>query len=814
MMRRSYMLGLVVLWSASSAPAADKPEKLYQELFGAEARTVAGTASTIDDVAFAKKLLDSAKTLTEAPDVQAYLWGKAYEFAVKSPKGYAWARDALERLEQSPSAEEQNVPLKRLELLRLQYRAARGGQKRAIGDELISQCLAVGDIKAAAGKWVEAASLYQQAVSTATYLRSSLKPDAQAKHLRATKMQNAERMERRVRAEPDKVSLRMALIRYYLVELDDPELAARHIEAGVSEVYRIYVPLAAKSPRTLAAQPCLELGDWYKSLALSAATTQTKTPLAVRAHTYYSLYLRKARAEGVSGTELLKARLKIAASLKELGLENLPKASRFADPSVQKAYDRAIAHLWSRQSKNGSWLSPTYPGTTTGYAVSYHVAQTAVVLYGLLEAGAKVGDIRVGKALKYLEQFTSQTEGIAYRALVWHAAQKQRPGIFIRGLQSDTTVLLRGTNTGGYYTSVSTSYSGYNYSSWQPLMGMDAGLDMKLTAPKKYWTLCLSYWTDQQHSDGGWSYYPSRESTSSSYRANTLWTAVGTASVAVCLKSLYGKQALKLMSGSNFAPLRRGLAWLDKKAASGIHSSSLSYTGSVCDRYYQLSRVGLLTQRKTFGRLDWAESGSRWLAKNQGANGSWSGSSYRSGGSTTQTAQGLMFLANCLKASRFAGSSLPTGGTVIAPPSPAATSDPIKKAALKRIELLAKRLAANPTSTTIADELVRLYAVELQDPASAQQYADKTGKADTAKLLALAAKSRDDLVDAECLDLGNWYSGLAEATGSTIGGRKYALGQARICYQNFLKLHKKGDAKRLKAKLALQKVNKALAQYD
>lgn len=815
------------LAAAAAASGAQEPEKLFDELFGAEARKVAATGQTLDDVEFARKLLTSAETLTADKALAALLCQKACEFALKNPKGYPTVTKALGVLENSAGERIDQWQEIRLELYRRRYRLAKGTAKRAAGELLVTQGLLVGDAKAKAGQWDEAEKLYYQAVATAGYIRSSARDQAAEKLAYAKKMVTAQQLKAQLKAKPDNATVRSALVRLCVIELDDPAAAVPYINPSVDEVYRTYVPLAAKSRDDLPVQVCLELGNWYKSLAFSAGGPNTKGALAQRARKYYLAYVQKALVAGQPRADVERARKQINASLRQIGLKPLAAEATLRDPALQKAMEKAIAFLWSRQSSDGSWAqtrtrSPRRVGrspkankvgrpyipprvVTSPTSSGANVGAAAPIVHALLAAGVSLDDERMAKAVKYLEKFTHLTNGIAFRSLVWYRCQEIRPGIYVRGLKSDVMTLLRGTSTGGYYDNVGYRSSQYNAYSWAPAMGVDAGERMNIRVPRRFWTLTLSYWAKQQKPDGGWSYYASSRTAigaSSYYSPSMLWTATGTATVGLCLKNLYGPDKLKAAAGREFDSFRQGLAWLDKHAATGVHGgSSLSYTGTVADRYYQLSRVALLGGRKQFGNFGWWDKGRNYFIRSQNADGSW--------GSLDETATVLLFLVNGQK---FKGQD--TGGQASPTTAPAASTvadDPVRRIALKRIETLKARLADKPTSQSIAKELVRLYVVELRDPDSASPYADKTGDENVAKLLGLAARPLADLPEASCLQLGAWYHTLT--AGSSNPGREYALSQAERCYARFLELHTTGDAAKLKATLSLQKIREALKEF-
>jgi len=796
---------------AASAAGAGRAEKLFEEIFGAEARKVTATPVKTDDVEFAEKLVKSSNTLTEEPALRVYLCEKACEFGMKGSKGYRTVRTALNLLDTAAPERKDQWDEKRLELYTVLYRTSKGSARKAAGEDYITQCLVVGDNKANEGLWSEAITLYQQALNTATYVRSLQKSEAAKRLETANQMKEVAQLKAKLEKDPENASIRMTLVRSY-VEFDRPDRALPYVKhANVGEPWRTYVPLAAKAVDDLPTQVCLELGNWYKTLAFSAQP-QAKAVLAKRTRSYYVAYLRKARADGATAGVLAEARAKIDAALAQIGLPKLPPQVASHSPAAGEALKKAVQYLWSRQTADGSWASrsgSSYYSSTYGKGY-YNTRPTAAALLALLRAGARMSDKRVVKALNFLGTTnTPITDGVATRALVWYEAQLRRSGIFYKGLKSDVGALLVATKNGGYYTRVYTTYSysySYNANSWSPPIAVDAGARARLKVPRKYWQLVVSYWAKQQKADGGWAYNPS---SSSSYgKPNCLWTTLASATVATSLKNLYGKEAVKRMSGANYAPLRKGLAYLEKNLRSiaslkgrygSSYSSSYGGNGTVYDGLWCLSRLGLTTGRGKLGGVNWIRAGSEYLVNTQKPNGSWGGD--------VETARAILFLINCTRAEKagLAGAAKVT----VARPARVPADDPLRKAALKKIGFMKGRLAKDPASTSIAKELVRLYVVELRDPGPAMAYAARTGDKEMPQLVGLASKAVTSLTEAQCLKLGKWYTELAGD--SSTPGKKHAYGRAEACYERFLKTHTKRDADYLKAKLGLQGVQVQLA---
>jgi len=120
-----------------------------------------------------------------------------------------------------------------------------------------------------------------------------------------------------------------------------------------------------------------------------------------------------------------------------------------------------------------------------------------------------------------------------------------------------------------------------------------------------------------------------------------------------------------------------------------------------------------------------------------------------------------------------------------------------------------RALAQTPQNTAVRERFIRLYVVELDDPAEAK----KLLRADVPEALRtyvpLAAKAVADLAKDACLELGEWYESLT--AGATLRGKAKALARAKAYYERSISLEK--DAvKRALAKTKLAKVEKQLRE--
>jgi tetratricopeptide (TPR) repeat protein len=128
----------------------------------------------------------------------------------------------------------------------------------------------------------------------------------------------------------------------------------------------------------------------------------------------------------------------------------------------------------------------------------------------------------------------------------------------------------------------------------------------------------------------------------------------------------------------------------------------------------------------------------------------------------------------------------------------------------KQVAALKAKLAANPQDAAARKDLIRLYVADVDNPAEAVKLLDATVDEATRKLLPEAARPLDQAPEAVCPALGDWYRGMADQT-VVVTSKAALLVRAKGYYERYLELHPVADLPRTTAKLALAKVEEALA---
>ena len=129
----------------------------------------------------------------------------------------------------------------------------------------------------------------------------------------------------------------------------------------------------------------------------------------------------------------------------------------------------------------------------------------------------------------------------------------------------------------------------------------------------------------------------------------------------------------------------------------------------------------------------------------------------------------------------------------------------------KQIAALKAKMEKDPQDAASRKEIVRLYLVEMNNPAEAAKFVDETLDEATRKYVPAAAKPLEEAPELACNELGDWYRGLAdEATAPASKGAM--LHRAKAYYERFVDLHKMDDLARVGATLMIKKIDDALAR--
>jgi len=270
----------------------------------------------------AEALLKSANGLADSPAVQARLCEKAYERAIVGSAGYASALAALDMLVTLAPDRIARWDDMRLEVHRLMY--VRGDRKDKLtnGQKYVELLLERADLHGAESKWSDAAKLYGVAYGVARTLKLRERPAIYERMRDANSWVAVTNRLAVLKAaldkNPDDSRSRKRLVETYLIDLDMPVQAAKHLSDALDATLRTNVSLAAREAAGLADADFLTLGQWYQSLAIRTAGNTAKTRLLVRARDNLKMYLEVYTKEDIHRLRATKALATIEADLKRL----------------------------------------------------------------------------------------------------------------------------------------------------------------------------------------------------------------------------------------------------------------------------------------------------------------------------------------------------------------------------------------------------------------------------------------------------------------------------------------------------------------
>jgi len=322
---RFWVIALLLGCAVAAPPAAtaQELEKVFEDLYGRDARAAMASKDPQASSDLAAKILATAETVRNEPNFKALLYQKAYEFGVRGPQGYATAIKAMTGLAELAPDKRALADENLLAVYQLQYKAAKApDDKSKAGAVLVDQLVALADGYVRSGNSAKAAESCRQAQFVLASVRGDPKEGlaARLKQVsgRLAAAQQVEQCRARIQANPGDKAAAENLLRLYLVELDNPAEAAKYADLGADETTKKYLLVASMKLDTLPEKACLELGDWFKGLEASAAGLSGKAAMLKRAKTYYDRYLEVHAADDMDRMRAKLASAKIEKDLADL----------------------------------------------------------------------------------------------------------------------------------------------------------------------------------------------------------------------------------------------------------------------------------------------------------------------------------------------------------------------------------------------------------------------------------------------------------------------------------------------------------------
>ncbi len=326
---RNIILSLVALCVTGTALADPKGD--YEVLFGEEAKKVLASKSTADDAAFAKKLLDAAKAITDAPKTQVFIYEKVVEFGGNAAGGGPHALKAIDILIKAQPDQKAKWQEAKLNVAEKQFQTSRGLTRREAAKAYVDVLIETAQAKAAAGKAKEAVALYHKGVPVATYAQHKLSDiQDQIRYLLFAVQVEAE--QKKLAANPGDLPTREKLILLYVTEVDSPPKAAKLLTKSVGDKLRLCVVAASKDLSDVSEMDCLTLGDWYYQSILPKASAAATAKVLLRARNYYDRYLRLHQRSDIISVKVKMQLAKINAAIEKITPAAKPKVVPVEEP--------------------------------------------------------------------------------------------------------------------------------------------------------------------------------------------------------------------------------------------------------------------------------------------------------------------------------------------------------------------------------------------------------------------------------------------------------------------------------------------------
>jgi len=133
-----------------------------------------------------------------------------------------------------------------------------------------------------------------------------------------------------------------------------------------------------------------------------------------------------------------------------------------------------------------------------------------------------------------------------------------------------------------------------------------------------------------------------------------------------------------------------------------------------------------------------------------------------------------------------------------------------RRIAQRRLDMFTRRYDQAP-APALADKIVEIFVVDLNQPARAMDYLDKTRRDDYKKHVPLAAQPTDQLSADQAADLGKWYMDLAQRARREL--KPAMLRRARQGLAHAVNTGQSGSTDTAKVRIKLQDVKKQLASH-
>jgi WD40 repeat protein len=453
---------LSAICNAADTTAQTEAQATFKSLYGDEVARTKRTSAIADDIKLAGKLLEAAGTSRSQPELLKLICENAYDLGRRSSSGYDVALEAMHVLSaNAPDVKPQCLD-KIVLIQQLRYTRTRGAARAEVAGTLLEAMMDASEANASAGNIAAAKMQCLKASRLAVVAKLPQKDAIQARYKQLVVMERTQKLvtsyEKRLKLDPSNLKSREALIKIYLVDMNDPAAAAKWLNEDCDERQQTFIPMIAGDINAIPEPTLMEIGDWYKSMAAEAQLAQ-KGGMLLRAKAFYQAFIARHTAADIAKTKAIIALSRINTDLKKYGVKDPAKV----DVPVAKS-----GAAFSGVSRRASVHNPTkIPGVRAwtvelrDYSGKFYDVEfskdSAQLITGGQDGSIRFWDAATGKQLRVLMGHDSEIRDIAW----------SRDRRTLASASSDKTIRLWDTET-GKTTAVLRGEEGVSRMAWSP----------------------------------------------------------------------------------------------------------------------------------------------------------------------------------------------------------------------------------------------------------------------------------------------------------------------------------------------------------
>lgn len=297
--------------------AEDDPAGLFNTLFGDQIKTVSATRDSADDIALATQMLDTLGSLNESPELQKLICERAYSLALGAPEGVDAAVTSMRQLSALDPAQNLDCQDRIVRALTMAHARTRGDERDVVAARLADALEKSADLRADGDEVTASVPLYRRAHAIAgrndPQRADRLRDKIETATAKSQTMRRIEQYKLRVKQNPNDRKAGQELVMAYIVDLDDPDAAAKY-SFLVEDELKQRLGLAKQPIDAIEPAACVDLAEWYHGLASNQIAT-TEAAMLQRAAGYYGRFID---SNPTDATTLTVARVKLTQINKRL----------------------------------------------------------------------------------------------------------------------------------------------------------------------------------------------------------------------------------------------------------------------------------------------------------------------------------------------------------------------------------------------------------------------------------------------------------------------------------------------------------------